>query len=264
MPAHHIIPPLLLGKCANCLVFGWKHRQPAPLKQCSRCKVLQYCSESCQEEHWKLVHKHHCKKLALAREGEGGDQVGIFSHHPFSAADLPNDPLEALPMLVQKILLKIQNSNQPAFARVQSQLIQIGKAMEVDIRRTWADKKLYPEKFKAIKFGFDTQLFRETASIEDEDLAGQDLWHTLLFVCGRLHDYPYVGEVYSMKVPKELVPEELWVGIQQEMGLFPSQVAELIKALSGTELPSFKELLRIFCSGSLHQACSVCNRGVYS
>ena len=104
---HHIKPPLLLGECANCGTFGWKQPRPAILKQCSKCKVLQYCSESCQKEHWNLVHKHHCKKLALAKEGEGGDLVGVYSHHPFSATELSNDPLEALPMLVQKVLLKI-------------------------------------------------------------------------------------------------------------------------------------------------------------
>ena len=136
MPAY----PILYGECANCVIFGWKQCQPAILKKCSRCKVLQYCSKSCQEEHMKLVHKHHCKKLALAREGEGGVQVGIYSHHPFSVADPPNGPLEALPRLVQKILRKIERSNQPAFTRVQSQLIQLEKEMELDTRMTWVNK----------------------------------------------------------------------------------------------------------------------------
>jgi len=207
----------------------------------------------------KLVHKHHCKKLALAREGEGGDLVGIYSHHPFSVEDLPNDPLEALQMLVQKILLKIQNSSQPAFTRVQSliHLIQIEKEMELDMRITWADKKYFPGKFKAISYNIN--LFQETASIEDQDLAGQDLWLTLHLVWGRLHEIKLIEVMNNMKNAKEVVPEELWIGIQQEMGPFPSRVAELIKALSGTGLPSFKELLKIVCGGSLLQACSVCN-----
>ena len=205
----------------------------------------------------KLVHKQHCKKLALAREGEGGDLVGIYSHHPFSVADLLNDPLEALPMLVQKILLKIQNSSQPAFTRIQSQLIQIEKEMELDMRITWADKKYFPGKFKAISYNIN--LFQETASIEDKDLAGQDLWLTLHLMWGKFHYCQLAGLVNHMKNPKQVVPEELWIGIQQEMGPFPSRVAELIKALSGTGLPSFKELLKIVCGGSLLQACSVCN-----
>jgi len=204
----------------------------------------------------KLVHKHHCKKLALAKEGEGGDLVNIFSNHPFSVADLLNDPLEALPMLVQKILLKIQNSNQPAFTRVQSQLIQIKMEVEVVTRITRASKKLYPRKFK--EFWLHPHLFLETASIEDKDLVGQDLWLTLHLVWGRLHDSQLAGMVNNMKNPKQAVPEEFWIGIQQEMGPFPSRVAELIKALSGTGLPSFQELLKIFCGGSLLQACSVC------
>ena len=251
-------PPLKLGKCANCLIFGWK---PAPLEQCTRCKVLQYCSKTCQKEHWKLVHKKHCRKLASAKNCEGGDLVGIFSHHPFDDAKLSDDPSEALVMLVQKVLQKIEGSNQPAFTRVQSQLIQLGEVIKKEfMEQIWVQKKVYPGELKLFGLSNCRQFFNETAFIQDEDLARQDLWCTLHLVLGRFLHTHHLVEVNKLKNPRESVPAELWIGLEQEVAPFPSRVAELIKALSGTQqLPSFQELLKVFCGGSLLQACSVCN-----
>ena len=65
--------------CANCLVYNWKQPEPAILKKCTRCKmvqyftiititiaiaitititrckVVQYCGKACQQEHWVKV-----------------------------------------------------------------------------------------------------------------------------------------------------------------------------------------------------------------
>ncbi|XP_042476214.1 ubiquitin carboxyl-terminal hydrolase 19-like isoform X2 [Macadamia integrifolia] len=30
-------------------------------KKCSRCKIVRYCSQACQAEHWKSIHKSECK-----------------------------------------------------------------------------------------------------------------------------------------------------------------------------------------------------------
>ena len=66
------LPPKKLGKCANCLLFDWaKSGVAVKLQQCKQCKVLEYCGQACQEEHWKLIHKNHCKKMARAFEEEG-------------------------------------------------------------------------------------------------------------------------------------------------------------------------------------------------
>lgn len=94
-------------------------------------------------------------------------------------------------------------------------------------------------------------------SIEDEDLIRQDLWRTLLLMLGRLLHYQSVFLVNRLKNPKEVVPGELWIGLG--LGIFPSRVAELIKALSGTDFPPFQDLLKVFCGGNLIQACSFCN-----
>ena len=46
------------------------------------------------------------------------------------------------------------------------------------------------------------------------------------------------------------------------MGVFPVRVEELIKAFSGDKFPSFKELLKIICGGTLLQRCSFCHSSV--
>ena len=57
------VRPAKTISCPNCDVFGWVQLEPEKLKQCSKCKVVQYCSTSCQREHWKLVHKQQCEEL---------------------------------------------------------------------------------------------------------------------------------------------------------------------------------------------------------
>ena len=48
--------------CANCRVYDWpKPEDWSTLKKCGRCKVLWYCGQLCQAEHWAKVHKHHCR-----------------------------------------------------------------------------------------------------------------------------------------------------------------------------------------------------------
>ena len=94
------LPPQKLGKCANCLLFDWAERGVGvKLQQCKQCKVLEYCGQACQEEHWKLVHKSHCKKMARAFEEEG--EWSIFSHHPFPKDGLEDDIGETLVGQVQ-------------------------------------------------------------------------------------------------------------------------------------------------------------------
>lgn len=57
--------------CSNCNNYGWCDRNMKPTKQfnCSQCQTqsegwVLYCSKVCQLEHWKKVHKRHCKYLA--------------------------------------------------------------------------------------------------------------------------------------------------------------------------------------------------------
>ncbi|KAG5225134.1 ubiquitin carboxyl-terminal hydrolase [Salix suchowensis] len=44
-------------RCVNCGNFG--------TKKCSRCKSVRYCSQGCQEAHWKADHKLKCKDFKV-------------------------------------------------------------------------------------------------------------------------------------------------------------------------------------------------------
>ena len=125
--------------------------------------------------------------------------------------------------------------------------------------KIWAEKKTFPEKFHwTTKLNKVLVLYNQTSENEDKDLARQDLWSTLHLVLGRLNTCRAVNMANSLKDPRGALPPDMWIGFQQEVGLFPSRVAGLIKALSGDQFPSFQELLKIFCGGNLSQTCSVC------
>ena len=108
------LPPQKLGKCANCLLFDWAEPGVGvKLQQCKQCKVLEYCGQACQEEHWKLIHKNHCKKMARAFEEEG--EWSIFSHHPFPEDGLVDDIGESLVVQLQRILAKMKKTGHAAY-----------------------------------------------------------------------------------------------------------------------------------------------------
>ena len=51
--------------CENC------GKEAAKMQQCSRCKLVRYCSGECQLKHWK-EHKKSCKKAATGQKGGEG------------------------------------------------------------------------------------------------------------------------------------------------------------------------------------------------
>jgi len=65
--------------CWNCPTYGWfdpmiETKSERPLSSCKNCKLAMYCSKECQKEHWKKVHKKHCKYLS------GADPSPILAH----------------------------------------------------------------------------------------------------------------------------------------------------------------------------------------
>ena len=66
---------LFANKCANCKAFKWKQVDPtiSPLKRCTGCYKIFYCSKECQEEHWHKVHRRHCKYFSGKKTLEESD-----------------------------------------------------------------------------------------------------------------------------------------------------------------------------------------------
>ena len=51
-----------------CSVCVAKPSHESVLKQCGGCQVLLYCGIICQKEHWKKVHRKHCKKITCKED----------------------------------------------------------------------------------------------------------------------------------------------------------------------------------------------------
>ena len=52
-------------------------------------------------------------------------------------------------------------------------------------------------------------------------------------------------------------------GVDRDVGVFPSIVEQIIATFyRGSQIPPFKELLKIVCGGSLTQTCIACNNQI--
>ena len=98
---HNFFAYKMKNICWNCPSYGWidpmsEIKSVSPLLVCKSCKVAMYCSKECQKEHWKKVHKKHCKYLSgqepspILSHGSGADcrkcksmkdRLGVFPCH---------------------------------------------------------------------------------------------------------------------------------------------------------------------------------------
>ena len=258
-----------LNQCANCILFGWKQLDEGSLQQCGKCKILQYCSKQCQVEHWMLVHKDHCKKLARAKElqEEGKDlskvQVSISSHHPFPAKGLLKDTTETFVVLILRILSKMRLTPKSAYdlPYFHEKLTKLERAMDKNRRMIWTNRKIRPEQFRiaAVDTCRDQYFRTKEAVVMVKNKASEDLWPTLHLVWGRLMEHMVTLQIDMLKDPRSAVPLEVWDGLEDGIGPFPDRLKELVTALCSTKFPSFKNLLSIYCGGSLVQDCSFCS-----
>ena len=255
--------------CANCSLFDWIQVESECLQQCGGCKVLQYCSPQCQAEHWALVHKAHCRMLARARQSEeaGKDPVGIFSQHPFPDPETDVQSglsAEVLVALVQKVLMRMKSMMDPALFLHIDQLPQLEDMMEMNRRQIWAHRKLFPEQYKDVDLldGFSASypLYPKTSRLQPYDEASLDTWSILHLVWGGWIGHWVTIRMSSLKDPRQAIPLDAWEDfIENDVGLFPVRLKEMVDVFFSNQIISFKELLQAFCGGSLVQHCSFCD-----
>ena len=256
----------LFKSCANCLVFQWG--QPTgqgSLRQCSRCKVLLYCSRRCQIEHWMLVHKQHCGRLAKAAAEErknnkttSTSSVTIGSHHPFPLDGMLEDIRETVILTIQKIIMKICSTNHPASWIYAEDLLKMENGINFARQLIWMSRKVYPKKVKAWTyadlFHWVIEFYGKHRNIHVRGasrgrMATLDLWSTLFLFLGRamfLSDLDTIDFVEFKHSNEENKP-------------FYIILRQMAEACSSTSFPSFSSLLKIFCGGSLIQNCSYCS-----
>ena len=137
------------------------------------------------------VHKHHCKMLAFMKDTR-------FT--AFLAVKAPDDTLEILAILMQKIIFKMLSSGMWSHPGFRGPLTQLGEAMSEGIEQTWAMRRVFPREFSILcldKGG----LYEETQKIRVGDLWSD--WSTLHLVWGRLIEYRRVAQLNSLKEPRE-------------------------------------------------------------
>ena len=249
--------------CSNCKVFQWSQPESATLKQCSKCKVLKYCSEDCQVEHWKLVHSKHCKKLAAAKKDESEVKnasqmsVSLYSNHPFPLEGMKGDVQEALLICAQKIFEKMQGINHPAFSTIPTELKQLEHELATARASIWLLRKIgLPGVSSAVGCPSLVTRFVGRKGRKKDPLG---LWPSFILFLSRFQDHATIAMMNSLKKPREAIPEELWENLDEDqIEVLISRLNALVNALGGSRFPSFEELLKIYCGGSLAQVCSFC------
>lgn len=72
-------------------------------KQCAACKVVKYCSQTCQSEHWKSEHKMKCKEIKLSGRVMTLQRPG-YGKRNASVALVPSSGPDQMHKLVDKVL----------------------------------------------------------------------------------------------------------------------------------------------------------------
>ena len=129
----------------------------------------------------------------------------------------------------------------------------------------WASRKLFPElspKLEVDEDGStnDYPLFGQTCSMQLYDEASENIWKILHLVWGRLISHTVAVRMSNLKDPRQSVPVDAWEDfIEDDVGLFPVRLRELLNAFNSNQFLSYKELLKAWCGGSLVQPCSFCD-----
>ena len=257
-------PAVMLDKCANCRVYNWVQPAPSILQKCGRCKIVQYCSLECQAEHWKACHKSHCSKLKVAREAwrEGDEPVHIASHHPFPTTGTPEDATEALVFLALLVYDKMRQTNHPAISIKAALLKELWSKLAKDnLMIIHMCRKIFPPAHTYDEIDDCVDFTNETSMLLFDEIGDQvGLWSTLHLILDLKSDLQFFRRLYNLKELLVSVPEELWQGVDRDVGIFPSIAEQIIATFyRGSQIPPFKELLKIVCGGSLTQACTFCN-----
>ena len=249
------------ANCANCAAFQWKQPESAVRMQCSRCKVVKYCSEECQAEHWKLVHSKHCKKLAAAKKDQSEGKytspmpVSIFSNHPFPLSGLPGDIRETLLMCAWKILEKMRSINHSVLSAIPAELKQLEHDLIEGRQFIWFWRKTGLPDYTYSSWGSLCSVLNVVG--REKDPLG--LQPSLALILQKIMMMMMVVVMKSLKQPREAIPEKFWENLEEDqIEVFMSRLEALAKAFGRLQFPSFEELLEIFCDGSLDQACSFC------
>ena len=290
---------LLEKRCANCDIFGWEQVDPvvSPLRRCTGCYKISYCSKECQEEHWHKVHKQHCKFFSGAKSLEGNDLhekdtctycilqkeagvevfkqdnpnyiclfnnktlsgrvlLALHGQYPMPSAGIPENRVERIIDLLQRLLLKIQATKQPVWTDVEKISKELG--WQKTLILLW--KATLPQDYRQwYSFSVDlSKLFTEDL----EKFTPGDLWYMFLLLVDILYMVESVKIDGLIKKPDKSLPKaQRQMSKKVRESSFLQVVDKILETLQ-EKLVSTRELAAIICEDNLQRECSTCKKEI--
>ena len=288
--------------CANCKLFSWEQPEPrtSPLKICTGCRKISYCSKACQEEHWKKVHRRHCKFFSGEKGPDGtvvhnkescrhcimqesAGQAVFKENNPnyICLFDPINPKAESLQELQKKYPLPMRAGTQQK--RVE-RIIDVLQKLLLKIKLTRQPvSRLYPREVDQIA---DELLSMKKTAIADNiifpktyhkpvDLAKLKglLWTDLrnLVPSGRYQMWHTFLMVFDMLycvrtvegdgIIKKLEKSQRHVSQMVRGGSYLTVVDQILEVLE-EKLVSQEDLAAIVCEGNVQRVCSGCNKDI--
>ena len=294
---------LLEKRCANCDIFGWEQVDPvvSPLRRCTGCYKVSYCSKECQEEHWHKVHKQHCKYFSGAKSLEGKDLherdtctycilqkeagVEVFKQDNPNYICLLNDKTPS-----GRVLLALHEQYpMPSAGSSGTRVERIIDLLQRLLLKIQATKQpvyqLYPKDLEKMSEELSLQnisiCLKKATLPQDYQLVGHkseqlfklitedlrktlpgDLWGTFLLLIDILYLVESVKIDGQIKKPdKSLSKAQRQMSKKVRESSFLQLVDKILEALR-EKLVSTRELAAIICEDNLQRECSTCKKGI--
>ena len=273
----------LRNRCANCTVWKQEEKSKVALGF-TKCKILYYCREECQEEHWKKTHRQHCTALSQLSshthdkanckycilQTSAGSKVTKSNNPNYiclvankwlksqSALELevissvtsdPDDLLERLFLTIQRLVLKrvvtrLADSDTPILGSLQSQGLKI-----------YLERLQNPKK---ILVGFEFPKEPKNNNRSDVFQTQETLRALISMACVvnvMRHDQ-------MLKRPEKSLPVE-WRQASRNIrkGHFLKMTQEILEAFEDQVIPH-RRLVEIVCEGNVEQDCRTCKKSV--
>ena len=287
--------------CANCYVYRWEPPgdRTNPLKKCSGCWKISYCSNECQEEHWKKVHKRHCKFFSGKKspddtmvhnedtcdrcekqaavgdhitKGENPNYICFFTpqnpstilrnwqvEYPLPSEDSPRNQSERIIYLLQTILLKIMLTNQPVFQTCPREMKMIQHELLNMKAMYHLDSIVFPKNYNRVRKIANIQTLIKEAVQAGPAEGGGFQMWRTFLMVFDL--FVFVKALEDEKMIKKHRKGFKKQGQLVREGSFPRIVDKILEVLE-QQLVSQEDLATIACDGNLKRLCSTCNKNI--
>ena len=269
----------------------------SPLKRCTGCWKLSYCSKECQAEHWKKVHRHHCRILSgrscLGGKGhnkedcrhcvmeEAAGKAVLKEGNPnyicfFNPTKNPNakrlleleplktgDRLERIVDLLQRLLLKIQKTRHPISRLHPVQVALIAEELCNLRMRMCASTLVYPSNCYVHPDLSKLDDLLLPAFLKDHPSSGSlQLWKTFTGLLAMLFGVGLVALDGMVKRPEKSLPkDQAKTSKMVRAGSYLLLVDRILEAFEDRVI-SQKDFASIICENNLQRACSGCKKEV--